>query len=213
MDETKEPIEGAFITVFRESGSASETVRSGPDGSFLVGSYLLGEILTVKTSAKGYFPSTRGGSLKNAETRVINFLKPDEQEEEDSSIRNSLVILIDVSGSMAGSKIENARRSAISTIDSLEKTDEVAVITFSGCENPPSVLIPFTKATQSNKASMQATIETIGAGGGTAIAVATAFAGRYLRSNASGVSRNLIVLSDGEETCEGDPVSAARNLN
>ena len=216
--ETGDPINGASITISRATGFNCAPVNSAQDGSFSVGQYGVGEVLTVKASAKGYFPSKRIGSLKGSHTRVTIALQKEDLEDEednesDKTIRNSIVILIDVSGSMSGSKIENARRSAISTIDRLGNSDEIAVITFSSCNRQPSIIIPFTRASSQNKESMKQTVGGIRAGGGTALAAATEFAGNYLNSNARSSSRNLIILSDGEETCGGDPVGAVRNMN
>ena len=210
--ESGEPISGANVTVFRSTGASSLVIQTDSNGNFSLGKYVIGEPLTVTASAEGYFSSKRGGSLKNSDTVVNISLKKDEEEEEDKEIRNSIVLLIDVSGSMGGSKIANAITSAQNTVNRMGRSDEVAILTFSGCGST-SVRVPFTRTTSNNKSFIFETISTLRAGGRTAIAEATAYAGNYMRSNAKGSSMNLILLSDGEETCGGNPVESARGLN
>jgi Mg-chelatase subunit ChlD len=136
-------------------------------------------------------------------------------EQELKNVENSIVILIDCSGSMQGKKIENAKMSAQRTIDAMDEKTEVAVITFSNCPGSIGVMVPFTIVIQASQAEIKNKIAAISAGGMTPLARAVAFAGDYLRRQASGKNLNLIVLSDGEETCEKPdaPAAAVRNMN
>jgi Mg-chelatase subunit ChlD len=131
------------------------------------------------------------------------------------SVENSIVILIDCSGSMQGKKIENAKVSAQKAVDVMDEKTEVAVITFRDCPGTITVAVPFTMVTAATRAEIQGKIAAIGAGGMTPLARAVAFAGNYLHRNASGKDLNLIVLSDGEETCEkaDAPAAAVREMN
>ena len=122
---------------------------------------------------------------------------------------NSVVILIDASGSMQGAKMDNAKATARQRVGSLQPDTELAVIAFSG----KSLKFPFAAMDADGRARAQAAIDTITAGGGTPLAAAIRDAGGYLRGNAGGKRLTLIVLSDGEETGGGDPPAEVRRLN
>jgi hypothetical protein len=122
---------------------------------------------------------------------------------------NSVVILVDASGSMQGVKMDNAKATARQRIASLQPDTELAVIAFSG----NSLKFPFAAMDADGRARAQAAIDTITAGGGTPLAAAIRNAGGYLRGNAGGKRLTLIVLSDGEETGGGDPPAEVRRLN
>ena len=217
--ESEEPIAGAHIAIHSEYRSSPTITTTDSSGQFSVGEYLLKERLTVKADAKGYHPSTRGGSLKSENTRVIIRLKKDpeeeaeEDEDENVKIKNSILILIDVSGSMSGDKLLNAISSAQNTVGGLGKHDEVAIMSFSGCGNSTKVVVPFTQTKDDNKESIIDRISGLSAGGDTAIAIATRYAGYYLHSKARSSNKSLIILSDGVETCNGNPASSIRSLN
>lgn len=136
-------------------------------------------------------------------------------QRELKSVENSIVLLIDCSGSMQGNKIENAKDSAQKAIDAMDEKTEVAIITFKDCPGSIAVISPFTMVTASSRTEIKDKIAAIGAGGMTPLAKAVAFAGNYLHSQGSGKELNLIVLSDGEETCEKPdaPAAAVRAMN
>jgi Mg-chelatase subunit ChlD len=81
---------------------------------------------------------------------------------------------------------------------------EVALIVFYTCGDI-RVEHPFT----TDAASVLAQVEAITPSGSTPLAAAITFAREYINANARGAAR-LVVLSDGMETCGGDPVAAAR---
>ena len=122
---------------------------------------------------------------------------------------NSVVILIDASGSMQGAKMDNAKATARQRVGGLQPDTELAVIAFSG----NSLKFPFAAMDADGRARAQAAINTITAGGGTPLAAAIRDAGGYLRGKAGGKRLTLIVLSDGEETGGGDPPAEVRRLN
>ncbi|MBM4153854.1 MAG: VWA domain-containing protein [Lentisphaerae bacterium] len=126
----------------------------------------------------------------------------------------SIVFLIDASGSMRDdNKIEKAKSTAISQIQRLDAGTEVAVITFHNCSGGITVVSEFAVVDAASKTALASAIGKIQPGGDTNLAEATAFAGDFIRKKGRGAHRTLIVLSDGEETCKGDPTAAARGLN
>jgi tight adherence protein B len=106
-----------------------------------------------------------------------------------------MVVLIDASGSMAGSAIESARQSAIDFIDALPADSEIAVVAFG---NEVSTVAPL-------GSSLEELVDAIGAleaGGETALYDAVLAAVRVV-DLASGTRQFIVLLSDG-----GDTVSA-----
>jgi hypothetical protein len=110
---------------------------------------------------------------------------------------------------MSGPKIEEAKRAALSTVASLPVGAEVALQFFgtSGCN--VELVLGFT----TDKNAMSAQIQNAGAHGSTPLALAIEEAGAYLKANAHSNERTIVLLTDGNETCGGDPVEAARKLN
>ena len=122
---------------------------------------------------------------------------------------NSIVILIDASGSMSGAKMTNAKATANRQIAGLGADTELAVIAFSG----NAVKFPFEAMTPEAKTRAQQVVESIVARGGTPLAAGIRDAGGYMRKNARGRRLSLIILSDGEETAGGNPPEEVRRLN
>jgi len=122
---------------------------------------------------------------------------------------SSRMFLIDNSGSMDGVRIVSAISSAQSTLNSLPATTEVAVQFFgvSGCD--VSVVQDFTL----DHSAANQVIAGASAWGDTPLAAAISQGGSYMRANANTNDMVMILLSDGEETCDGDPVDAAGQLN
>ncbi len=131
------------------------------------------------------------------------------QSAANNQARASRMFLIDNSGSMDGGRIQAAISSAQSTLSGLSPDTEVAVQFFgtSGCD--VAVVQDFTL----DHAAASAVIASATAWGDTPLAAAISQGGAYLRANASTRDMVMILLSDGEETCLGDPVGAARDLN
>jgi hypothetical protein len=119
----------------------------------------------------------------------------------------SVCILIDASGSMKDdNKMDQAKASAARVLQRITSGTEVCLIVFYDCG---SIVVEheFT----SDAAPLLAILPRIQPSGGTPLAAATTFAKEYMHKHASGKTLDLVILSDGEESCGGDPVAAARN--
>ena len=115
----------------------------------------------------------------------------------------SLVLLMDVSGSMSGAKLDAARRAAIDTVRKALRGDtEVAVLSFEGdCDAPIRASVGFTR----DAGEAVAFIEGLEALGGTPLSTALAATGRFMEAGkASGSGTQMILLlADGDDDCGG----------
>lgn len=122
----------------------------------------------------------------------------------------SRLFLIDNSGSMAmEGRLPAAINSAQATLSGLSPQTEVAVQFFGTTSCDVVVVQDFTL----DHGAASGVISSAVAYGDTPLAAAIAQGGTYMRANASTRDMVMILLSDGEETCQGDPVGAAVALN
>ncbi len=104
----------------------------------------------------------------------------------------AMVLVIDKSGSMDGLPIALARQAAKAAVELLGPNDQVGVVGFDG---EAFVAVPLQPA--SDRAGIQASIDRIGAGGGTFM-WAGMDAARQMLDNAAARIKHLIVLGDGQ---------------
>ena len=136
------------------------------------------------------------------------------------SVRNSLLLLIDTSGSMDSEigngnpeiKIEAAKDAAIAAVDRAlaSGATEVAVMAFEGgCADPISQYLAFT--TDANQ--LTRFIHGLQTGGGTPMAEAVLVANRFMQDNGTpGThSQMIVLLADGDNDC-GDVTQAMDQL-
>ncbi|MEG3124076.1 vWA domain-containing protein [Sphingomonas sp. GB1N7] len=139
---------------------------------------------------------------------------------------NRLVIAIDASGSMAArsggeTKMEAAKRAAITFLASVPANTEIGLVAFghrgtnlpggkaASCRGVES-LYPLGAA---NPAQVETALRQVRATGWTPLAAAITLAGKSFTPSATPGAQVVYVVSDGLETCGGDPVAAARALN
>jgi len=119
----------------------------------------------------------------------------------NGTVNASLLLLIDVSGSMSGAKLKSAKQAALETIAiSLKKGVEISILAFSGgCGNPISKRINFT----TNEQSLTSFVNSLSSGGGTPLGNALKIANNYLYQSKSGSSQTqmIILLADGDDNC------------
>lgn len=122
------------------------------------------------------------------------------------SSAQSVVILFDASGSMGDmSKIDKAKAAARNVLWKLDENTPIALIVFYDCSDI-RVEQEFTTDTK----LVRAKIDQIIPSGGTPLADGIAFAKKYIEDSKRGGKARLVILSDGEESCSGDPVKAAK---
>jgi Ca-activated chloride channel family protein len=136
-----------------------------------------------------------------------------------------VVVMIDGSGSMAGriggaTKLELAREAALGFIDDLPEGVEASLLVFGQQGNNSEagkarscsgidVLAPMS----ADRAPMRAAVGRVGAVGWTPLAAGLERAEAMLKASATPGEQIIYVVSDGEETCGGDPVAVARRIN
>jgi Mg-chelatase subunit ChlD len=128
------------------------------------------------------------------------------KEKQSDAITQSIVILLDASGSMKeDNRMAQAKASARSRLEKITGDTEVALIVFYDCGR----IVVEQEFTTDTKSILDI-LPKIKPSGQTPLAAATKFAKKYLKENARGKRRRLVILTDGKETCGGDPVSAAQ---
>ena len=116
-------------------------------------------------------------------------------------VPTDLVVVLDRSGSMSGSKIEHARQATRLVVDSLADGDRFALVTYAG---DAALTIPLAEASPAARARWIQTIAGTGAGGGTNISNALDLALATLeRAQRPGRAARLILISDGQAN-QGD---------
>ena len=111
-----------------------------------------------------------------------------------------IALVIDISGSMEGEKIDQARKAAQRFLDLLPPQNRLTLITFNDTIVQQNELAPFEQV----EATVRAQVDGIVAGGGTALYDAVAAAADLLDQAAAQDGGNriraIVVLSDGQDT-------------
>ncbi len=123
---------------------------------------------------------------------------------EDTRQKTALVLLIDNSGSMAGTRLDMAKKGAISCLDVLTDQDYAGIITFEDSTRVVQPLLPVT-----NKDLITKKIESISEGGGTMMTAGLKLAYEQMKNLKDTVSnREVILISDGAPGDGGQDVIA-----
>ena len=126
-----------------------------------------------------------------------------------------ILIVLDASNSMndrtpsGETKMHVAKEALNNFLDGLASSDRVGLIVFYDCGNIQTK-VPLTK----NHDSISTALENVHPSGYTPIADSLEYAWDYLKHNAySGNSWYIILLTDGEETCKGEPCSLVKSIS
>ncbi|QTD56909.1 vWA domain-containing protein [Parasphingorhabdus cellanae] len=166
------------------------------------------------------------GSLPETRADPANVSFKDSDDLPGRDAMNRVIIAIDASGSMAGrvgnqTKMEAAKAAAIDYTSSLSDDVEVGLIAFghrgnnseSGKEKSCSAVETVYAVGGVDKQRVAAALTEFDATGWTPLGSAIESAGRSFKPSNIPGGQVVYVVSDGKETCGGDPISAARKLH
>jgi len=146
---------------------------------------------TVKVKAGLATPVMQANTENTAFLRVA--LTGFELDSDITRAPLNVALVLDQSSSMGGDKIQRAKEAAIMAVSKLSANDVVSIVTY---DSTVRVLVPATKA--ANKAALYSAIESIRAGGSTALFAGTSKGAnevsRYLSSE---MVNRVVLLSDG----------------
>ncbi|XXX78726.1 VWA domain-containing protein [Sorangium sp. So ce134] len=145
--------------------------------------------------AHGTFALSHTKVLSGGEQRVFAelILEADPVEQARERAPLSIVIVLDTSGSMAGEKLEQAKRSAVQLLRDLRDDDEIAFVRYS---SDSELLQPLARAGRV-RADLIARVQALESSGGTNIAPALAQGVLALADAGKGRVRRVILASDG----------------
>lgn len=122
---------------------------------------------------------------------------------------DAFMIVFDVSASMAGEKLDNAKAALKDAVLTLEPGSvDIGLRSFSGCGADDSTLLAPPEPV--DPAALASGIDGLNAGGSTGIETALRDAVADLDSHAG--EKTILLVSDGEETCGGDPCGAMASI-
>ena len=129
-----------------------------------------------------------------------------------SPITSGLLIALDTSSSMGdpfegSTRIEVAKGLLTELVDSFPDASLVGLCSFSGCDQESRLLVPIGPL---NRTALKTQIRSLQPGGATAIQDLL----EQAKLDFAGVpgTKTILLVSDGSETCGGDPVAAAKAL-
>lgn len=145
----------------------------------------------------GHWALSHGRVLANGTRRVFAELRISaETMERVEAPPVALALVIDTSGSMGGSKIEDAKRSALAMLRQMRPQDRIAIINFS---EDAHVVVPLsTVGSATHEAELR--IAELRPGGSTNIAKAIAVAASQLDGLSRGGARRVVLVTDGRDT-------------
>jgi len=122
-----------------------------------------------------------------------------------ANIATSVVLLLDLSGSMKGKKLSDAKAAAKKVIRTMPANFEVGIMTYEGTCGQIFPFMPFTQ----DKEKLENAIDSLTTGGGTPLSGALTQAAQAIIKVGNGKQGKIILLCDGQDDCRGNPVSEA----
>ena len=165
-------------------------------------------LLAPRRAGPGAATAEAGGVSLDARARSRTVLRGESETDlaitirapravrESARPRISLAVVLDVSGSMAGARIDDAKAAARHVIDELGDSDRFALISFS---TRAELLLPMTDATADAKQRATAAIAGLRADGDTNMSEALAVGAQALAAGGDADRlRRIVLISDGK---------------
>jgi len=137
------------------------------------------------------------GELRRGEERDVHlgiFIRAPEPRPSVRREPIAVSLAIDISGSMHGEKIANARLAALRFLDALREDDQIALIVFN---DSVSTLAPMSKLSPARREALRRAISALGPSGGTNL-YGGLRAGIDETARADAGARRVILISDGQ---------------
>jgi len=191
---------GAIVLARAHGASAENVVR---DATPLADGGPRAEVDTPELT--GFVALTQGAILADGTRELFAELRLEARDVAGETRRRpvSLAVVLDTSGSMAGDKIVQARRSVQALADRMRDEDRLAIVTYDGSARVLSPLVPIGAARE----TLGSTIARIGAFGGTNIPAGLELGVRALDDAPGDTIRRLVLISDGLDG-SGQPLPA-----
>ena len=174
---------------------AAEAETAAAAGDTLTARTSFDQAMQIAAQALALAPECEKANLKN----LLDLPARKAALANTSNVDQSLVLLLDTSGSMADdNKMENAKQAATDAVKSLGPKTEIALISYDGsCDGGYRVNQGFT----TNHAPLIAAIAGLRPGGSTPTAPAIGFAHAYMEKNARSNSAQILLMTDGQNNC------------
>jgi Ca-activated chloride channel family protein len=159
-------------------------------------------------AAHGRVALSQGAIAANGEQRVFAEIRvaADRPTEAPAPRPVAMAVVLDVSGSMSGEKIEQAKSSVLRLIERMRESDQIALVTYSDHARVVQPLAPIASV----RDALRRTIPTIQIEGGTNIPAGLATGANALTFAATGLVRRIVLVSDGQDT-SGRPLELVRS--
>ncbi|MEM9188514.1 MAG: VWA domain-containing protein [Myxococcota bacterium] len=141
----------------------------------------------------------------NREVLAEISLRASEEGGTEQRMPVALAVVLDVSGSMSGEKIEQARRSLRQLVERMEPSDQVAIITYNHAPLVRQSLSPVSAV----RPALSGLVQEIYASGGTMIPPALELGASSLAAAPANYVRRVVLISDGLDGSGQGPVGVA----
>jgi Ca-activated chloride channel family protein len=158
-------------------------------------------------AAHGHLALSQGAITPDGAQHVLADLRIAADSLETAPVARpvAMAVVLDVSGSMAGEKLAQARASVLELVERMRDTDEIALVTYSDSARVVQPLAPLARV----RDALRMTIPTLGIEGGTNIPTGLAIGAEALQSARTGLVRRIVLVSDGQDT-SGRPLEGVR---
>jgi Ca-activated chloride channel family protein len=158
-------------------------------------------------AAHGRIALSQGAVMANGEQHVFADIRLAADRAATASAPRpvALAVVLDVSGSMSGEKLAQAKTSVLQLVERMRPTDQIALVTYSDSVRVVQPLAPVSAV----RDSLRMTIPTIQIEGGTNIPAGIAAGAQSLAFAATGLVRRIVLVSDGQDT-SGRPLEGVR---